>query len=105
MAVAVFFVWRFVIQPWRRDRTLGLDGMLILSAFLLWFWDPAAVNYLNNTFAYNSHFVNLGSWANFIPGWHAPNQNLLPEPLLLVGGGYIWWAFGSTRFLVVGFSE
>ena len=95
--LAVYLCWRFLLRPLLRQRTLTLDGMIVLGGFLLWFYDPM-VNYFNFSFAYNAHFVNLGSWANFIPGWEAPNQARLAEPLLFVSGAYIWYILGASLF-------
>jgi hypothetical protein len=92
---AVYLVWRFLVRPLIRERTLKLDGMIVIAFGLMYFYDPI-VNYFNYSFTYNAHFVNLGNWANYIPGWSSPNQHLLPEPLLFVGPAYVSWCFGSV---------
>ena len=33
----------------------------------------------------------MGSWASFLPGWQSPRMENFPEPLLLMGGIYLWW--------------
>src|SRR3546814_7032272 len=40
---------------------------------------------------YNAHFVNMGSWSSFLPGWQSPRGSNLPEPIFLMGGIYLWW--------------
>jgi len=90
VVLAFLLVWHFMIKPWRRTGAITWDGMFMISGFLLWWGDPLD-NYFNFTFMYNSGFLNMASWTSFIPGWEAPNQNLFPEPLLFVGGLYIWW--------------
>lgn len=90
---AVAFIGWFVIRPLRRDGRLSLDGMLVLVCVSLWFQDPF-LNYVKPWFAYSAAFVNLGSWASNIPGWMSPNGHYMPEPLLFVGGLYVWMFFG-----------
>src|SRR5262245_31846568 len=40
--LALFVVYRFVVRPWRRDRRLSLDGILVIviSPLLLYWQDP-----------------------------------------------------------------
>ena len=90
ISLAFVLVWKFMIKPWRREGHITWDGMFMISGFLLWWTDPID-NYFNFTFMYNAAFFNMSSWTTHIPGWMAPNQQLFPEPLLFVGGLYIWW--------------
>ena len=90
VSCAVLLLWKFMIQPWRREGHITWDGMFMIAGFLTWWTDPID-NYFNFTFMYNSGFYNMASWTAFIPGWEAPNQQLFPEPLFFVGGLYIWW--------------
>src|SRR3546814_16200910 len=66
------------------------DGMLMLALLTMWIQDPMC-NYFNFTFMYNAHFVNMGSWSSFLPGWQSPRGSNLPEPIFLMGGIYLWW--------------
>ncbi len=91
--VAVFLVYRFLIRPLLRERRLTYDGQIVIIAGTLWFTDPLD-NYFNFTFAYNTHFLNMGSWTMKIPGWESPHGNLFPEPILMIGGTYLWWIAG-----------
>jgi Spirocyclase AveC-like len=43
-----------------------------------------------NQFQYNAAFVDVGSWHEYIPGWMAPGSGNLAEPILFVGGLYVW---------------
>jgi hypothetical protein len=70
--------------------------MMIVAFMTMWWYDPSEVNYLNFTVSYNAHFLNLGSWVSYIPGWGTPNASRYPEPLLLIGLGYIWWMWASV---------
>lgn len=96
---SAYFGWRLLIKPWIRERKLPWDGLLMLALFTMWILDPMC-NYFNFTFMYNAHFVNMGSWASFLPGWQSPRGSNLPEPLLFMGGIYLWW----TTISVIVFS-
>jgi hypothetical protein len=87
----VYLLWRFLIQPWRRTGRVTTDGLILLMLPFMWFWDPW-MNYSQNWFTYNAHLVNMGSWTSQVPGFVAPHQDRMLEPLL-VGFAYIWWVF------------
>jgi hypothetical protein len=91
-AISLVVVWRFLVRPWVYERRLDFDGMFIIGCFFTWFYDPLP-NIDVWTFTYNAHFVNMGSWTNFIPGWHSPGQGYEPEPLLFIGSAYLAWFF------------
>lgn len=78
----------FVVRPLIKTGSVSLDGMLVLNFLLMWWTDPID-NYINFSFMYNAYAVNMGGWANYIPGWSYPNHQNLPEPLLLMGGFYL----------------
>ncbi len=48
-----FAIWFFFIRPWRRERRITLDGMLLLSMGLMFFQDPL-LNYFNTWCTYNT---------------------------------------------------
>ena len=85
--MAVIFL---LIRPWRRTGRITLDGMFVVIFFQLWSFQDAFVNYTVNQFQYNAAFVNIGSWYSWIPGWMAPRSHYLAEPILFVGGLYVW---------------
>lgn len=87
----------FVVRPLIKDRAIGMDGLLMLNFLLMWWTDPID-NYINFSFMYNAHSVNMGSWARFIPGWGYPNPQNFPEPLLLMGGFYIGFTLINVLF-------
>ena len=70
MLLALLYV--LVISPGLRDRRFGFDGMLLISCLLVHFIDPV-FNYFSPSFIQNSHSVQWGSWANFIPGYASPS--------------------------------
>ena len=90
-------VWKFLLRDLIRERRFTFDGMMIVAVLLMYFYDPLD-NYFNYTFSYNAHFLNFASWARYIPGLQAPNQNLFPEPFLVMGGFYAIFMFGSAVF-------
>jgi hypothetical protein len=82
----------FVVRPWVRERTIGLDGRLILAFSTLWFQDPLC-NFTGNWVTYNSWMLNKGSWYSSVPGsasFAAPGQ-MLAEPLLLIPFLYVYF--------------
>ena len=86
--ISLGLIWYFVIAPWRRDGQMNTTGMLYLGWLSLFFQDPM-MSYSSCTLFYNSYMVNLGTWTlGSTPGWMSPNGNNLPEPLLLIIGGY-----------------
>src|ERR1700712_3562073 len=48
-----FAIWWFVVRPWRRERRITLDGMLLASTGLMFFQDPF-LNYINTWCTYNT---------------------------------------------------
>jgi hypothetical protein len=64
----VFMTYFFVIKPWRRNRTIPLDGLLFIG-FIFFSLQDAGSNYLGVWYTFNSHMFNMGSYYNEIPGW------------------------------------
>ena len=82
-------IWWFIIRPWRRERRITLDGMLMVSMGLMFFQDPL-LNYFNTWCTYNTWLWNRGSWSSDIPGWVSPEEpgRQVAEPLLINAPGY-----------------
>jgi hypothetical protein len=82
-------IWWFIVRPWRRERRITLDGMLMVSMGLMFFQDPL-LNYFNTWCTYNTWLWNRGSWSPYIPGWVSPDSpgHQVPEPLLINAPGY-----------------
>ncbi|MEU5880521.1 spirocyclase AveC family protein [Spirillospora sp. NPDC047279] len=82
-------IYYFIIRPWRRERRITLDGMLLVSFGLLFFQDPL-LNYFNTWCTYNSWLWNMGSWTQDIPGWRSFGEPgaMMAEPLLMNAPGY-----------------
>jgi hypothetical protein len=98
-----FAVYYFFIRPWRRERRITLDGMLVLSMGLMFFQDPF-LNYFNTWCTYNTWLFNRGSWSSDIPGWVSPESpgHQVAEPLLINAPGYTWGVLLCTMLLVGG---
>jgi hypothetical protein len=89
---ALAIVYRTVLRPWRRERTIGLDGCFVLAFCTLWFQDPLC-NFTGSWVTYNTWLVNMGSWHASVPGsasFAAPGQ-MLAEPLLLIPPLYVYF--------------
>lgn len=97
IAMALWLTWRYVVKPLVRERSLPLEGMMVIGFFFMWFWDYASADYNAFSYSYNSFLWNMGNWTNFIPGFHTPNTNLDGEPFSLPAM-YIVWCFGSAVF-------
>lgn len=98
--VVLVVIYRVVIRPWRRERRITTDAMLLGAFGLFYFQDPM-LNYGNTWSTYNSYLFNMGSWVQNTPGWLSwgkPGQMFL-EPIALVGPGYMYgcllWAIGG----------
>lgn len=92
--VAVYY---FLVKPWRLERRITTDGMLLLAFTFLFFQDPL-LNYLNTWCTYNSWLWNRGSWVQDIPGWVSWGEPgaMMPEPLLMNGFGYSYGVLMCT---------
>jgi Spirocyclase AveC-like len=82
-------IYYFIVRPWRRERRITLDGILLVACGLLFFQDPL-LNYFNTWSTYNSWMFNRGSWVQHIPGWVSYGEpgRMMAEPLLMNAPGY-----------------
>lgn len=94
VALAWCIYW-FVVRPWRRERTLTLDGMLVITFFTL-FWQDPLLNYTQTQATYNATFINFGNWAASTPGWLSPNGNLFAEPIIWTLPVYVYASMGGV---------
>ncbi len=92
-------IWWFLVRPWRRERRITLDGMLMVSMGLMFFQDPL-LNYFNTWCTYNTSLWNRGSWSSHIPGWVSPEEpgRQVAEPLLINVAGYTAGVLIITMF-------
>lgn len=88
---ALFIIYRFVIRPWRRERTIGVDGMLVIGFSTMWFQDPLS-SAANHWFVYNTEMVNFGSWVHSVPWFTAFGEPgaMTSEPILFTPAAYVY---------------
>jgi hypothetical protein len=93
-------LYYFIIRPWRRERRITLDGMLLVACGLLFFQDPL-LNYFNTWSTYNTWMWNRGSWVQDIPGWQSYGEPgaMMAEPILMNAPGY---SFGVLLCTMLG---
>ncbi|HEX9684078.1 MAG TPA: spirocyclase AveC family protein [Acidimicrobiales bacterium] len=91
----VWTIYHFVVRPWRRERRITVDGMLVLTFFTL-FWQDPLLNYSQTFATYNSTFINFGNWAASLPGWLGPNGNLFAEPIIWTAPVYVYASMGGV---------
>ena len=99
----VWFLWNWVVKPWRQSRTVTAEGLLLIwFATFAWFFDPFA-NFFHAYFTYNSWFPNMGSWVADIPFWSSITAGkpgaMQAYPLGFVVTAYVWGLFGVIAFL------
>lgn len=78
----------FVVRPLLRERRLSWDGMAVIAAVSLVWWDPL-YSYLGLAHTYNSYMTNVGSWASDVPGWLPPNGQNISQPIFWDLGVYV----------------
>lgn len=95
-----FSIWYFWVKPWREERRITLDGMLMLALNSLVFID-SMLNYTNTWCLYNSWLWNMGAWTPHIPGWLSPDEPgaMVPEPIL---NNFIGYGYGNLMMIMVG---
>lgn len=89
------FLYFVLIRPWKRQGRITTDGLLCLVFATIWWQDPLS-NWIGVYFTYNSEFINFGNWINSLPGWIAPNVNLIGEPPIWTFSIYVYLVFGRT---------
>lgn len=88
LVLIYLLAWR----PWRRERTVTFDALMLACWFFMWFWDVTP-GYTGMWWSYNTSLVNMGSWVYDLPGWvpyagvpgHMVAEPLLIAPLYMTG--------------------
>ena len=95
-----FAIWHFWIKPWRKERRITLDGILMLSTGLMVFQDPL-LNYLNTWCTYNTWLWNWGAWTSHVPGWSSPEEpgRMVAEPVV---NNFIGYSYGVLLTVMLG---
>ncbi|MGE2727583.1 spirocyclase AveC family protein [Mycolicibacterium pulveris] len=77
----------WIIRKTRRDGEFPAIGVFVV-AWLLAAWQDVGVNAIRPVFGYNGGFFNMGTWAEFMPGWvHKGAEN--PQPIIYFLASYI----------------
>jgi hypothetical protein len=93
LALWVFSIWKLLIQPWRREGHITLDGLFAIAFVLIYWMDPYG-DMVVPQFTYNAWLANHGSWLNDTPLAVIANGHNIPEPYFLTGPLYLWCIFG-----------
>ncbi|WP_182915931.1 spirocyclase AveC family protein [Massilia cavernae] len=88
--ITVLTIYYFVIKPKLRTGRFSFLALFMFAHITTLVHDPLG-NYSAVHVAYNAYPMNMGSWANFIPGFLTPNQNLMPESFFMMMPPYIWY--------------
>jgi hypothetical protein len=88
---ALFCIYRFVVRPWMREKTIGVDGVLTCAFATMWVQDVFS-SAGNHWFVYNTSMLNFGSWANSIPWWTSYGKPgaMTSEPILFTPAAYVY---------------
>jgi hypothetical protein len=97
LVVTVWFLYAFVVRPWRREGRITSDGLLIL-ALATCYWQDMMINYTQYVCTYNAEFFNWGSWYAQVPGWLPPLGNQFIEAPVWALPAYIYLVFGGVLF-------
>ena len=94
--ILVFWIHRVVYRPWRQNRRLTWDGMIVIASLTV-YWQDFLINMAVMWSSYNAGLINWGSWYNFVPGWVAPNFRGFAEAPTMV---LAWWPFGLLAVMM-----
>ncbi len=93
-AVAIFFIYWFVVRPWRADRTVRTDAMLLGAFLLTSVYDPLS-NYFG-IWLTQPYFVNRGaSWTSSRAPHTASRGPPVAFPLILMPAIYLSYSWAS----------
>jgi hypothetical protein len=93
--VFAVLLWYTLLRPACRQRTLTLDGKLFLGGLFASVLDVLC-QIFNPTWALNAHSLNLGTWANQVPGFAAPQADRWAWSLAWCMPAYIWLGVGAA---------
>jgi Spirocyclase AveC-like len=99
--ITVLTIYFFVIKPKLQTGRFTFIALFMFAHVTTLVHDPLG-NYSAVHVAYNAYPMNMGSWANFIPGFITPNHNLMPESFFMMMPPYIWYNCGlSVAFAMI----
>lgn len=91
--VALLFVYFFIYKPWRSERRVTLDGLLIIVFLQMWALQDPWVDYLRPWSLYSTVWTNIGCPQCHAPGWLSPKT--MSEPILFMWGAYLGALLGA----------
>jgi hypothetical protein len=94
-SVFIGLLWWSLVLPWRRHRTITVDGKLFIGGIFASACD-VMISFFNPTWAFNAHAISAGTWANFFPLYGSPGQENLPWGLLWCLPAYIFLGLGAA---------
>lgn len=94
MTVVAFTVWKGFLRPWLRERTYGLEAMMLLAG-VVGFWSDALLNAHELLFAFNAHSINMGVWTAFMP-FYTDGPTRYGESLLWGFPMYIYFGISAA---------
>lgn len=77
-------IW--LVRKTRREGRFPTIGVFLV-AWLLAAWQDVGVNAVRPVFGYNTEFFQMGTWAEFVPGWVSKGAET-PAPILYTLGDY-----------------
>ena len=98
----VLIIWtfyRYLYQPWRAAGRLTLSGMLVVGGLLAYPIDTM-INYSEYAFAWSHHAINLGAWAEYVPGHNGPTR--FAEGLFWAPSQYLYLGIGLGSLQLAG---
>ncbi|MCZ4578627.1 spirocyclase AveC family protein [Gordonia amicalis] len=78
VGVIASIIW--LVRRTRRDGQFPTIGVFMMG-WLLTCWQDVGVNAVVPVFSYNSAFLNMGTWGEFVPGWVSKGPET-PAPIL-----------------------
>lgn len=84
IGIIASIIW--LVRKTRKEGRLPTIGVF-LFAWLLSAWQDVGVNMIRPVFAYNTEFFQMGTWAEFVPGWVSKGAET-PAPIWYTLGDY-----------------
>lgn len=93
--VLLAVIWFLAVRPWRRDREIRIEGLLIVGGIFGFVMD-SWLNVYGFLFSFNSHSVNLGAWSAHLPFHSGGVPTEYGEALLWGLPMYVYFCAGEA---------
>jgi hypothetical protein len=90
IGVLYWCLWR----PWRRERRITLDGLLVVVFLQMWALQDPWIDFLRPWSVYSTVWTSVGCPQCHAPGWLSPHT--MSEPVLFMPGAYAAVLFGGV---------